>query len=81
VQIQKLTAHFQNDLAVNPACARLGAPATPTPSKLVSRSHRGFVALQHGAELEAIHGALCRGNDGRASGSLGTALDELERGG
>jgi hypothetical protein len=35
-------------------------------------------ALQHGANLEEIHKALCRESDGRASGPLGAALDLLK---
>jgi hypothetical protein len=37
------------------------------------------IALQFGANVETIRRALCRDNHGRASGPLGTALDELER--
>ena len=33
------------------------------------------IALQHGADLEAIRRALCRDSQGRASGPLGAALD------
>jgi hypothetical protein len=33
------------------------------------------LALQHGADLEVIRGALCRDADGTASGPLGVALD------
>jgi hypothetical protein len=33
------------------------------------------IALQHGADLEAIQRALCRDSQGRASGPLGAALD------
>jgi hypothetical protein len=33
------------------------------------------IALQHGADLEAIRRALCRDSQGRASGPLGVALD------
>ena len=35
------------------------------------------IAVQHGAELEAIRRALCRDSQGRASGPLGTALDQI----
>ena len=34
-------------------------------------------ALQHGANVEDIRKALCRDNQGRASGPLGVALDIL----
>jgi hypothetical protein len=33
------------------------------------------IALQHGADLEAIQRALCRDRQGHASGPLGAALD------
>ena len=33
------------------------------------------IAIQHGADPEAIRRALCRDSHGRASGPLGTALD------
>jgi ribonucleoside-diphosphate reductase alpha chain len=33
------------------------------------------IALQHGADAEAIRRALCRDGQGRASGPLGHALD------
>ena len=33
------------------------------------------IAVQHGADLEIIHRALCRDSQGRASGPLGAALD------
>jgi hypothetical protein len=33
------------------------------------------IALQHGADLEAIRRALCRDGQGRASGPLGATLD------
>jgi hypothetical protein len=40
-------------------------------------------AVQHGADPEAIRRALSRDSQGRASGPLGAALDQLaaERGG
>ena len=34
-------------------------------------------AVQHGANVEDIHKALCRESDGRASGPLGAALDVI----
>jgi hypothetical protein len=34
-------------------------------------------AIQHGADPEAIRGALCRDAQGRASGPLGAALDRI----
>jgi hypothetical protein len=37
-------------------------------------------ALQHGADIESIRRALCRDNDGRALGPIGTALDLLAEG-
>jgi hypothetical protein len=39
-------------------------------------------AVQHGADAEAIRKALCRNEDGSASGPLGVALDHIagERG-
>jgi hypothetical protein len=33
------------------------------------------IAVQHGADPEAVRLALCRDADGKASGPLGTALD------
>jgi hypothetical protein len=33
------------------------------------------IAVQHGADVEAIRKALCRDSHGRASGPLGAALD------
>ncbi len=33
------------------------------------------IAVQHGADPEVIRKALCRDNQGRASGPLGVALD------
>jgi hypothetical protein len=38
------------------------------------------IALQFGANVETIRRALCRDSRGHASGPLGAALDELERG-
>jgi hypothetical protein len=39
------------------------------------------IAIQHGADPEAIRKALCRDSQGRASGPLGVALDLIaERG-
>jgi ribonucleoside-diphosphate reductase alpha chain len=38
------------------------------------------LAVQHGADLEAIRKALCRDSQGRASGPLGAALDFLLEG-
>src|SRR5271166_918543 len=35
------------------------------------------LALQHGATIESIRAALCREQDGSASGPLGMALDIL----
>ena len=35
-------------------------------------------AVQHGASVDDIRKALCRESDGRASGPLGIALDQLE---
>jgi ribonucleoside-diphosphate reductase alpha chain len=35
------------------------------------------IAVQHGADPEAIRNALCRDGQGRASGPLGAALDVL----
>ena len=35
------------------------------------------IAVQHGADPEAIRGALSRDSRGRASGPLGAALDRL----
>ena len=35
------------------------------------------IAIQHGADPEAIRGALSRDSRGRASGPLGAALDRL----
>jgi hypothetical protein len=35
------------------------------------------IAVQHGADPEAIRRALCRDSSGCASGSLGAALDRL----
>jgi ribonucleoside-diphosphate reductase alpha chain len=35
------------------------------------------IAIQHGADSEAIRRALCRDNSGRVSGPLGCALDVL----
>jgi hypothetical protein len=35
------------------------------------------IAIQHGADPEAIRRALCRDAQGRASGPLGAALDVL----
>jgi hypothetical protein len=34
-------------------------------------------ALQHGADIESIRKALCRGSQGNASGPLGAALDHI----
>ena len=39
------------------------------------------IAVQHGADPEAIRGALSRDSRGRASGVLGAALDRLLGGG
>jgi hypothetical protein len=36
------------------------------------------IAVQHGADPEVIRKALCRDSQGRASGPLGAALDQLE---
>src|SRR5262244_500913 len=33
------------------------------------------IAVQHGADPETIRNALCRDGDGKASGTLGTALN------
>jgi len=33
------------------------------------------IAVQHGADPEAVRCALCRDSNGKASGPLGTALD------
>jgi hypothetical protein len=38
------------------------------------------LALQYGADIEAIRKALCRDNHGRATGPLGAALDRLADG-
>jgi hypothetical protein len=38
------------------------------------------IAIQHGADPEAIRRALCRDSQGRASGPLGAALDAVMRG-
>jgi hypothetical protein len=35
------------------------------------------IAIQHGADPEAIRRALCRDGQGRASGPLGAALDHI----
>jgi ribonucleoside-diphosphate reductase alpha chain len=35
------------------------------------------IAVQHGADPDAIRRALCRDAQGRASGPLGTALDRI----
>jgi hypothetical protein len=35
------------------------------------------MAVQHGADPEAIRNALCRDSRGRASGPLGAALDQI----
>ena len=37
------------------------------------------IAVQHGADPEAIRRALCRDGQGRATGPLGTALDHIAR--
>jgi hypothetical protein len=37
------------------------------------------IAIQHGADPEAIRKALCRNGDGSASGPLGRALDIIGR--
>jgi len=36
-------------------------------------------ALQYGADIEAIRRALCRNEDGTASGPLGCALDIITK--
>jgi hypothetical protein len=38
------------------------------------------IALQRGADIETIRKALCRDNQGSASGPLGAALDQLAGG-
>jgi hypothetical protein len=38
------------------------------------------IAVQHGADPEAIRKALCRDSQGRASGPLGVALDLIAGG-
>jgi hypothetical protein len=35
------------------------------------------LALQHGTDIETIRKALCRDSNGRATGTLGVALDLL----